>query len=65
MTSVVLEARNIDVLKPVIDFAKSCGVSVKFNEAKNKKTEIEAFQNEKEALDFCNDVAMEWLDDTW
>lgn len=65
MTSVVLEANNINALNPVIDFARNCGVMVKFTKTNNKKMEYEAFKTEEEASDFCNSIAMEWLDEAW
>jgi len=65
MASIVLEANSFDVLKPVIDFAKSCGVIVKYVKTNNQKPEIEAFETEAEALTFCNNIAMECLNKTW
>ena len=65
MTSIVLEANNFDVLKPVIDFAKNCGVVVKDVRTNNQKSEIVAFETEAEALNFCNNIAMECLNETW
>jgi len=65
MSCVVFEANNINAPKPVIDFARNYGVGVKSMKANNQKIDYEAFKTEEEALDFCNDIAMEWLDEAW
>jgi hypothetical protein len=65
MTSIILEANSFDVLKPVIDFAKSYGVIVKSVKTKSQKLEFEAFRTEAEALNFCNDISMEYLNEAW
>lgn len=59
MTSAVFEARNYEMLKPVIDFAELHGVFVR------PIVDVEPFATEEEATEFATNISLRTINEAW